>query len=712
MLAPLEHNPCIGSAPTVAEAEHEVIQEPWCGCDTAGVNRLAEETSPYLLQHADNPVDWYPWGDEALGRARGEDKPILLSIGYSACHWCHVMEHESFEDPATAAVMNELFVNIKVDREERPDVDGIYMEAVVAMTGHGGWPMTMFLTPDCRPFYGGTYFPPEPRMNMPAFTDLLRAVSRAYEEQRDDVVSQAAKLVDALAASGRRSPSSEPLTSGLLTEAVSAVAGAFDPVHGGFGRAPKFPPASTIEFLLRMHARGAPQVLEMAELTLDRMAAGGMYDQIGGGFHRYSVDQVWLVPHFEKMLYDNALLASAYLHAWQITGNLRYRDVVEQTLDYLTRRMLLPSGGLASAEDADTEGEEGLTYVWTAEEIRAVLDDAESDLVIDRFGVEPGGNFEGRSILHRPDEAQASDGALTAAATKLLAARDERPQPFRDDKVLAAWNGLALTAFAEAGSRLDRSDYLEVARQLAAFLLGTMSSDDGRLWRTALGHDARIPAYLEDYANVAAGLLDLYTATGELRWLEESRRLSLLAIDLFSDPDHGGFFFTSRVGEELIVRKKELDDHPTPSGNSMMAMVLLRLSRIYADTELERLAVDVFRLGYELLTRAPASLGHMLSALELHFSDHREIAIVGAAADEDTAGLRRVALGAFQPNTVFAYADGPTDPASERVPLLAGKDLVEGKPAAYVCENFACQAPITEAARLAEALATPSVRVL
>ncbi|MCY4085419.1 MAG: thioredoxin domain-containing protein [Actinomycetia bacterium] len=676
------------------------------------MNRLAHETSPYLLQHADNPVDWYPWGDEALERAREEDKPILLSIGYSACHWCHVMEHESFDDPATAAVMNELFVNIKVDREERPDLDGVYMEAVVAMTGHGGWPMTMFLTPECRPFYGGTYYPPEPRMNMPAFTDLLRAIARAYDERRAEVVDQAAKLVDALAASARQRPSADPLTSSLLTEGVSAIGAAFDSVHGGFGRAPKFPPASTIEFLLRMRRRGAPRALEMAELTLDRMAAGGMYDQIGGGFHRYSVDQVWLVPHFEKMLYDNALLASAYLHAWQVTGKPRYREVVEQTLDYLTRRMALPSGGLASAEDADTDGEEGLTYVWTPDEIRAVLDDAQAELVIRQFGVEPGGNFEGRSILHRPDGVPDAGDALAAAAAALLAARDERPQPFRDEKVLAGWNGLALGAFADAGSRLGRPDYVEAARGLAEFLLGTMSTEDGRLWRTALGRTARISAYLEDYANVAGGLLELYTATGEVRWIEEARRLALLAVDLFEDAENGGFFFTPRDGEELIVRKKELDDHPTPSGNSMMALVLLRLSRIYADTDLERLAVGVFRVGHEMLSRAPASLGHMLSALELHFSDPREIAIVGDLKDERTRALRQTAFSCFQPNTVFAYAEGLEDPASERVPLLAGKGLVDGRPAAYVCSNFACQTPITDAARLHDTLSEPSVRML
>jgi hypothetical protein len=659
---------------------------------------LAGETSPYLLQHADNPVDWYPWGDEAFARAKGEGRPILLSIGYSACHWCHVMEHESFEDAETASVMNERFVNIKVDREERPDVDGIYMDAVVALTGQGGWPMTVFLTPDGEPFFGGTYFPPAPRMGMPAFRDVLGAVADAYASRPGDVAQQAAQLTDAIRRSAELRPSNEPLTSGLLSEAVLVLAGQFDRVHGGFGGAPKFPPASTIEFLLRVHARtGSAQALQMATTTLDAMAEGGIYDQLGGGFHRYSVDAHWLVPHFEKMLYDNALLVPAYLHGWLSTGEQRYRDVVEQTLDYLVRELRLPEGGFASAQDADTLGEEGLTYVWTPEELAAVLEPEEVELVRGRFGVNDGGNFEGRSILHlaRPEVA-----VPAGVRERLLAARARRPQPLLDDKALAAWNGLALAAFAEAGARLRRDDYLEHARALAGFLGGPMTGPGGRLRRTFRAGEAKINGYLEDYANVSNGLLELYTATGELRWLEEADRLARLAVSLFHDDEHGGFFFAPVDGEQLVARKKELDDNPTPSGNSMLASVLLRLSRLFGDDELERFAVGVFRLSRGLAERAPSAVGHLLCALDLHFSPPRELAFVGS----DDA-LREAAFEGFSPNTVYAFAAGPDDPAIERVPLLTGKTLVDGRPAVYVCESFACKAPVTEPEALREALA-------
>ena len=672
---------------------------------TGQMNRLATETSPYLLQHADNPVDWYPWGDEAFTRAREEDKPVLLSIGYSACHWCHVMEHESFEDEETAAVMNERFVNIKVDREERPDVDGIYMDAVVALTGQGGWPMTVFLTPDAAPYWGGTYFPPTPRMGMPAFRDVLNAMATVYADRRGDVTAQAAQLVEAIRQSSASAPASEPLTSGLLTQAVVSLSHQFDPEHGGFGRAPKFPPASSLEFLLRMHARGGSErALEMTVKTLDEMAAGGIYDQLGGGFHRYSVDAVWLVPHFEKMLYDNALLASVYLHAWLVTATPRYRDVVEETLDYLLREMRLPGGGFASAQDADTKGEEGLTYVWTPDELANLLDPAEAELVAARYGVTAGGNFEGANILYAARQIDDPEGRLAAAREKLLAARGRRPQPLRDDKALAAWNGLALAAFAEAARQLERPEYLEAAEGIARFLLDEMSDQEGRLFRSYREGTARINGYLEDYANVANGLLELYTTTGELRYLEEARRLALLAIDLYHDPQHGGFFFTPHGGEELLARKKELDDHPTPSGNSMLAFVLLRLARTYGDDELERLAVGVFRLAYGLLARAPGAVGHMLCALELHFSPPHELAVVGPAADPATVALRDTAVRRFAPSTVYAFAEGPGDVALERVPLLLGKGLVDGAPAAYVCESFACRAPVTEPEALAAAL--------
>jgi uncharacterized protein len=640
------------------------------------VNRLAQESSPYLLQHADNPVDWYPWGQEAFERARSEDRPVLLSVGYAACHWCHVMEHESFEDPETAALMNERFVCVKVDREERPDVDGLYMDAVVSMTGHGGWPMTVFLTPDGKPFYGGTYFPPEPRFNMPAFRQVLRAVAEAYRTRRSDIERQAGILVDAIQETSAQPPSADPLTTELLTRAVSALRRQFDPVHGGFGGAPKFPPASSLELLLQLRREDA---LQMARLTLDRMAAGGIYDHLGGGFHRYAVDAVWLVPHFEKMLYDNALLASSYLHAWALTGEGRYRRVVEETLDYVLRDLRLPEGGLASAQDADTDGVEGLTYTWTPDEIREVLGEEHPEWLAP---------FEhGRSIIR---------GEIGEdAKRRLLAARAERPQPLRDDKVLAAWNGLALAALAEAAHRLDRPDYMDAARTLAEFLLGPLSTGEGRLLRTYRDGVAKIDAYLEDYANVAHGLIELHWATGELRWLEEARRLAALAVDLFADRENGGFYVDAPSGNGLVARRKEFDDHPTPSGNSMLAYVLLRLARIYGDEELDRAAVGVFRLARPLLERAPAAVGHLLCALDLHFSAPLEVAVVG-----DSAELRRAALEAFRPDAVYAFAPEPTD----AVPLLAGKELVNGEPAAYVCERFACRRPVTTPEELRAAL--------
>ncbi len=620
------------------------------------MNRLAQETSPYLLQHADNPVDWQPWGEEALGRARAEGRPLLVSIGYSACHWCHVMERESFADPATAAVMNDLFVNVKVDREERPDVDAVYMDAVVALTGQGGWPLTVFLTPDGEPFYGGTYFPPEPRHGLPSFRQVLRAVAGAYRERPEDVAAQAEALVGALRRSAETEPSDEPLAESLLAEAERGLLSQLDPHWGGFGHAPKFPPASALEFLLRRRR------LDAVRQTLDGMAAGGMYDLVGGGFHRYSVDGEWLVPHFEKMLYDNALLVPPYLHAWLSTGEERYRVVAAQTLDYMLRELRLPSGGFASAQDADTDGVEGLTYTWTAEE------GAPAELL------QP---FEhGRSILR---------GELDEETRlRLLAIREQRPQPALDDKVIASWNGLALAALAEGARRLERSDLLAAAVELGELL----AADP--LWRTMRDGRAKFPAYLDDYANVAHGLYELHVATGDLRWLRESRRIALAAVERFGDPERGGFFLTPADGEQLVARQKTFDDNPTPAGSSMLAFVLLRLARSWGDDELERLAVGALRLVRDLLPRAPSAFGWALGALDLHLSPPRELAILGGADSE----VARAALRGFDPNAVVAF--GP----AEDVPLLEGKSLVDGRPAVYVCERFACRAPATDPAEL------------
>jgi uncharacterized protein len=626
------------------------------------VNRLAGETSPYLLQHADNPVDWYPWGEDAFTKARAEDKPVLLSVGYAACHWCHVMAHESFEDAETAALMNERFVNVKVDREERPDVDSLYMDAVVALTGHGGWPMTVFLTPEGEPFLGGTYYPPEPRHGLPSFQQVLTAISDAYRERRGDVTRQASAIVDAVRRSAELRPSTDPLIESMLGEATRALARQFDREWGGWGGAPKFPPASTLEFLLRMHLRGDEDALPMVTQTLDAMAAGGMYDLVGGGFHRYSVDREWLVPHFEKMLYDNALLAAAYLHGWVVTDDERYRRVTEETLDYMLRELLLPEGGFASAQDADTDGVEGLTFTWTADE--GVREDL----------LQP---FEdGRSVIRGElgDEERA----------RLFEIREQRPMPLRDDKAITAWNGLALAALAEAGRRFERADYVGAARRLGEFILGPLS-DGERLHRTFRAGESKGTGYLEDYADAAHGLLELHVATGELRWLLEANRLARLAVELFADEERGGFYLSPADGEELVARKKDLEDNPTPSGNSMLASVLLRLARIYGDDELEHRALGVLRLVHGAVTRAPSAFGHTLSALELHFSPPRELAIVGPV----DAPVARAALEPFQPNTVVAVGQ------SEEIPLLAGKTLVDGKPAVYSCERFACQAPIT-----------------
>ncbi len=624
------------------------------------MNRLAGETSPYLLQHKDNPVDWYPWGEEALDRARAEDRPILLSIGYAACHWCHVMERESFEDEETAALMNERFVNVKVDREERPDLDAVYMDAVVAITGQGGWPMTVFLTPSGEPFFGGTYFPPAPRHGLPSFRQVLEAAARAYGERREDVGRSAAQLVEAVRSTSELAPSNEPLTDSLLSEAVRGLRRSFDPQWGGFGRAPKFPPASTLELLLR---RGE---LDLVTRTLDAMAAGGMYDLVGGGFHRYSVDEQWLVPHFEKMLYDNALLVPAYLHAWVVTGEERHRRVAQETCEYLLRDLALPDGGFASSQDADTDGVEGLTYTWTADEgVPAEL-------------LRP---FEdGRAIIR---------GELDPELrTRLLEERSSRPQPGRDDKAIAAWNGLTLAALAEAGRRFPSDRLVLGAERLAEFLLSGLSGADGRLFRTWREGRAGVAGYLEDYADVAHGLLELHAATGELRWLEESNRLARLAVELFADDEHGGFFMTAHDAEPLVVRTKDLDDNPVPSGNSMLAHVLLRLARIYGDDELERRAVGVLRLLHGGLTRAPSAFGWALCTLDLYLAAPRELAILGRPEDE----VARAALAPFDPNTVVAF--GPSD----GIPLLAGKRQIDGKPTVYVCERFACRAPETDPA--------------
>jgi uncharacterized protein YyaL (SSP411 family) len=626
------------------------------------VNRLAGETSPYLLQHADNPVDWYPWGEEALARARDEDKPIFLSVGYSACHWCHVMERESFAIPETAELMNEHFVSIKVDREERPDVDAIYMDAAIALNRSGGWPLNVFLTPEGKPFYAATYLPPVQRNGMRSFRDILSTVAEVWKTRREEVEKTGESLTEHLRAATRLEPADASIEATLLQIALENLAMSFDWEWGGWGGAPKFPAAPTVEFLLRGDRP------EMAEKTLDAMAAGGMYDLVGGGFHRYSVDRRWLVPHFEKMLYDNAQLAISYLHGWRILGKDRYRQVAEQTVEYMLRELALDGGGFASAQDADTDGVEGLTFTWTRAE--GVPDEM--------LHVFEGNRFVLRGEL---DEAKRAE---------LFELREQRPKPARDDKAVASWNGLALAALAECGRTLDRTNWIDAARRLAEFLLGPLSTPEGRLHRTWRNGVAKGTGYLEDYADVANGLLELHVATGELRWLEEADRLALLALNLFFDEENGGFFQTPAGGEELVARKKSFDDHPAPSGNTMLAYVLLRLARIYGDDLLEERAVSVFRLIMGPLAHVPSAFGWGLVALDFHLSPHKEIAIIGPPDSE----VARGALARWDPHSVVAF--GPT----EDIPLLAGKTLVDGKPAVYVCERFACQAPVTDPAEL------------
>jgi uncharacterized protein YyaL (SSP411 family) len=628
------------------------------------VNRLADASSPYLLQHAGNPVDWHPWGDEAFERAKETDRPLLVSVGYSSCHWCHVMEHESFSDQTTAALMNELFVNVKVDREERPDVDALTMEACVTMTGQGGWPTTVFLTPDGRPFYAGTYFPPDPRHGLPSFRQVLQAIAGAWNDRRDDLEAQAERLVSALGGATRLEPGEGPLSPSLLDAAERGLARDYEPAFGGFGTAPKFPPASAIELLLR---RRGDEALGMVRRTLDGMAAGGLYDVVGGGFHRYSVDARWVVPHFEKMLYDNALLISAYLHAWVVTGEGRYRTVVEETVGYLLREMLLESGGFASAQDADTDGVEGLTYTWTP------ADWAELRLAPDML--EP---FEhGRSIVR---------GDLDAATkARLLDLRAERPQPFRDDKAIASWNGLALAALAESARRLEREDWLETAVRLGDFLLGPLRGEDGRVLRSIRDDRVSGGGFLDDHANVAHGLVEIHVATGDVRWLLEARRIVDRAIALFADDERGGFFLAPHDGEPLAARSKDLDDDPIPSGNSMMASVLVRLGRIWGDDAMTARGEGVLRLLAPAMERVPRAFSWALCALDLHLAPARELAIVGDVRSE----VARAALAPFAPRSVAAV--GPSDD----VPLLTGKTLVDGRDAVYVCERFTCRAPAT-----------------
>ncbi|MEP7198763.1 MAG: thioredoxin domain-containing protein [Chloroflexota bacterium] len=696
-------------------------------------NRLIDETSPYLLQHAHNPVDWYAWGDEALTRARDEDKPILLSIGYSACHWCHVMAHESFEDEDTARVMNANFMCIKVDREERPDLDAIYMQAVQAISGHGGWPMTMFLTPDGQPFYGGTYYPPVPRHGLPSFKQVLESVASAYRRDRNKVAESAAQLTEQLRMQSVAAVRGAELNRLLMDEAFTALESQYDRTHGGFGSAPKFPQPMNVEFVLRIYQRTRyPTALAMVEKTLQQMARGGMYDQLGGGFHRYAVDARWLVPHFEKMLYDNAQLARLYLRAYQATGNELYKRIVVETLDYVTREMTNPLGGFYSTQDADSDGEEGKFYVWSPKEIVEILGKDDGRIFNAYYDVSEHGNFEGHNILNVPrDETVVAKElkisveklreVVARAKPKLYAARAKRVWPGRDEKVLTAWNGLMLAAFANAARVLGRDDYRATAVKNAEFLLANLAEGRGsreveeqcspppprpltplRLLRTWKDGHAKLNGYLEDYADLADGFLALYEATFDPHWLREARALADTMIEQFWGDDIGGFYDTGRDHETLITRPRDIYDSATPSGGAMAVGVLLRLAMMFGDEDYARRAVAALEGASAFMKRYPSGFGQWLNGLDFYLSHPKEIAVVGDVAQAETQKLLATIFKPYLPNKIVMHQHNESD--SLGGPLLDGKTMIGGRLTVYVCQNYTCQAPTVNPIELEQQL--------
>ena len=678
-------------------------------------NQLINETSPYLLQHAHNPVDWYPWGEEAIARARAENKPILLSIGYSACHWCHVMERESFENEQIAGLMNEHFVNIKVDREERPDLDQIYMNAVQLMQRHGGWPLTVFLTPDLVPFYGGTYFPPADRYNIPGFPRVLISISDAFKERRAEIDAGGQELLQELQNMSAARESNEILDVSLLEDASRALARSYDPRHGGFGSAPKFPAPMALEFLLRTHQRtGDAQALDIVIDTCRKMAEGGIYDQLGGAFHRYSVDARWLVPHFEKMLYDNAQLARLYLHVYQATGDDFFRRVTEETLDYVLREMTDPSGGFYSTQDADSEGVEGKFFVWDMDEVKTLLGEEEGTLFCAYYDITARGNFEERNILNVPVPAEevARERGVSVERLKevlvrgrevLFETRERRIKPGRDEKVITAWNGMLLSGFAEATAALGRGDYAQAAKRNAQFVLEHMKRD-GLLLHVYKDGQAKHSGFLDDYACFASGLVTLYEATGELRWLEEAVALTDTMLEEFWDADDGGFFYTGKNGERLIIRNKDFYDNATPSGNSVAAEVLLRLSLLTGRENYRRHATNIFRLTRDAATRYPSAFGHLLGALDFYLSSPKEIVLVSGERRDEFEQLAREVWGRYLPNKVVVPAFEIDERAAQLIPLLQDRTAREGRATAYVCVNYACREPVNTPDALARQL--------
>ncbi|MCC7011288.1 MAG: thioredoxin domain-containing protein [Planctomycetes bacterium] len=677
-------------------------------------NRLAHETSPYLLQHASNPVDWYPWGPEALARARAEDKPIFLSIGYSACHWCHVMEHESFEDEAIAALMNEHFVNIKVDREERPDLDDIYMKAVQTLTGSGGWPMSVFLTPELEPFFGGTYFPPTRRYGRPSFPEIVEGLGTAWKRDRAGLAQRGKALAEMIRKEGTTATASD-LDARLLSTAFDALAQNFDERWGGFGGAPKFPHATDLRMVLR-HARrtGDSRALRMATLTLDKMAAGGMYDQLGGGFHRYSTDEKWLIPHFEKMLYDNALLVPAYLEGYLATGDENYARIARECCAWALREMSTPEGGFASSQDADSEGEEGRFFAWTPNELAQVLGAKHGAWAAEWYGVTHEGNFEhGRSALWRPDSPQdvaarlhvgvvELESAMRDARAKLLAVREQRVRPHTDDKVLASWNGMLISALAQAHQVLGDARFLEAAQRAARYVLVGMRAADGGLLATARAGRAKLNAYLDDYAFTIQGLIDLYEADFDPHWIREALALEGVVEARFRDELNGGYFTTSHDHETLIARLKAPHDGALPAGQSVHALNLLRLAELTGRGQLAQSVERTIRSVGALANRYPAAFSQLLVAVDFLAVGPREIVIAGELADSTTRDFLRSVRSTFLPQRVVALADARAD--LELMPLLDGKSAPAGHARAFVCRNYACQEPARDARELLEQL--------
>ncbi len=664
-------------------------------------NRLAGETSPYLLQHADNPVNWYPWGEEAFSRAQAEDKPILLSIGYSACHWCHVMEHESFKNEEIASIMNENFINIKVDREERPDLDSIYMEAVQVMTGRGGWPLTVFLAPNGKPFFGGTYFPPEDMHGMPGFPRVLRTVADAYQNRRSEIEATVQQIVTALTSKTKISAAKEPLVTDILKQAYQSLRQDFDKENGGFGTAPKFPQPMALEFLLRyFHRSQNIYALEIVNLTLEKMAKGGIYDQLGGGFHRYSTDSEWLVPHFEKMLYDNALLSQIYLHAYLVTSDQLYRSIAEETLDYVLREMTDPQGGFYSTQDADSEGVEGKYYLWTPQEITEVLGKKDNKALSDYFGVTAGGNFEGQNILYvtRGLEPGASN-IIEQAKEALLKRREQRVKPGRDEKILASWNGLMLASLAEAACILDRQDYLTAAVANGSFLLDSMVVN-GYLQHTYKGGQAKIDGYLRDYALVIDGLLALHQATFSGEYLRQAIRLGEVMVEQFWDEAAHTFYDTGHSHEDLFARPRIMYDGALPSGLSAATLVLLKLTKLTDKEQFEQISMRSLQSMQESMRQHPLGFSNWLCALDFYLSTPKVIAIIALRDNPMTLELLRTVCAIWLPNKVVAAYD-PNDPTPiSELKLFENRQMIDNQPTVYVCEHYTCQVPVTDSAAL------------